>query len=341
MSLLALLPSRLVASAGIWDTWRSSIGIFSSFLEWFFCFPPSDCLSPASQFISHVLLKKSKLLPPAWGDIYIYYTYQRLAGNHSLVTKGTIHLLRILPICDMQVGYCAPNSWRNSVFSWCFFANKDCICLKRCLWDKFDRMRLATTPRSVCWRRVANGNALYTFSSVCPNDRSLPTSSATTRPSVHWKGVSKGRVLCSCSDLWKRLTSNQTWWATTAASLAATVLGSGKPPWTSLRRCNRRQFHQMLWWTSWCHFMPFQYIYITSLILLWTILNSKNSFFLVWLHTSLIRTRSKRFFTSWNLKGFSHPEIMVGTVLGTLSGTREMLSENDDVGFPVMVSIGI
>ena len=27
---------------------------------------------------------------------------------------------------------------------------------------------------------------------------------------------------------------------------------------------------------------------------------------------------------------------MVGTVLGTLSGTREMLSENDDVGFPVM-----
>ena len=42
--------------------------------------------------------------------IYIYYTYQRLAGNHSLVTKGTIHLLRILPICDMQVGYCAPNS---------------------------------------------------------------------------------------------------------------------------------------------------------------------------------------------------------------------------------------
>lgn len=43
-----------------------------------------------------------------------------------------------------------------------------------------------------------------------------------------------------------------------------------------------------------CHFS------ITSLILLRTILNSKNSFFLVWLHTSLIRTRSKRFFTSWN-----------------------------------------
>ena len=194
------------------------------------------------------------------GGYYIYiYTYQGLAGNHSLVTKGTIHVLRILPICDMQVDYCAPNSWRNSVFSWCFFANKDCSCLKRCLWDKFDRMRLATTPRSVCWIRVANGNVLYTFSSVCPNDRSLPTSSATTRPSVHWKGVSNGRVLCSCSDLWKRLTSNQPWWATTAASLAATVLGSGKPPWTSLRRCNRRQFHQMLWWTSWCHFMPFQY----------------------------------------------------------------------------------
>ena len=119
--------------------------------------------------------------------------------------------------------------------------NEDCSCLKRWPWDKFDRMRLATTPRSVCWRRVANGNALYTFSSVCPNDRSLPTSSATTRPSVHWKGVSNGRVLCSCSDLWKRLTSNQTWWATTAASLAATVLGSGKPPWTSLRRCSRKR----------------------------------------------------------------------------------------------------
>ena len=150
------------------------------------------------------------------------------------------------------------------------FLTEDCSCFQRCPWDKFDRMRLATTQRSVCWRRVANGNELYSFLSVCPNDRSLPTSSATTRPSLHWKGVSNGRVLCSCSGLWKRLTSNQTLWATTAAS-PATVLGSGKPPCTSLRRCNRRQSHQMLWWTGWCHF------WITSLALLWTILTSKNS----------------------------------------------------------------
>ena len=119
MSLLALLPSRLVASAGIWDTRHFSMAI-CFFLSGVFSFweNPHQIVSARS----HVLRKDANCylhLPPLRGG-----TYQALPGNHSLVTKGTIHLLNILPIWVFAGGimdYCAPNSsriaavWRDAL----------------------------------------------------------------------------------------------------------------------------------------------------------------------------------------------------------------------------------
>ena len=122
---------------------------------------------------------------------------------------------KILPRFEALFSGETKNTFRLGVVF--FWASKDCTCFKKCLWNKFASMNLATMQSSVCWKGAISGNVHFICLRVCQTKSLFRTLSASILPSVLWKGHSNGKVLCTCSITCKNSTLILTSSATTAA----------------------------------------------------------------------------------------------------------------------------